>query len=1238
MQEQALITTREEFGQALTRLRESAGVSVRQVAAKVGADIAPSTLGDWFAGRGLPSLSSRDLLVEVLRVCGVSDGAAVEEWLNAWHRVRRAPGRRPAGPEPYRGLAAFETEHAEWFFGRAALTGQLVARLTEPGLRLVVGASGSGKSSLLRAGVVPALGRSAAVFTPGPHPMAALARQRGEVLIVDQFEEVFTVCEDQDERTRFVAALSEAAERTVVVAGLRADFYGQAMRHPELLAAMRSGQLVVGPMREDELRAAVVEPARKAGIEIENGLVELLLREVAPAGADGEAHEAGTLPLVSHALYAMWRESQGRRLTIADYRKVGGIGRAVADSAEKVYLGLSEQRQELARRLFLTLVHVASDTAATRRSMTIAEVLADHDPAVAAEAEDVLDGFVAERLITVDLDKVQISHEALLTAWPRLAGWLESDRAGLVVGRDLAEAAARWAKEGDDPGALYRGSRLAVARLWAEGAGPHAAPGPQARRFLAASVERQKAEAAAQRRGTRRLRRLVAVLAALLLLTTVAVVVAVRGRRDIADQRNAALSGKVANESVALRAGNPALAAQLALAAQRLTPTAESRGAVLSTPANPYANVLTAHAGAVYAVNYSPDGRRLATVALDGTLRMWDVTDPLRPGALSSVAGDAKGLATAAFAPNGELVATAGNDNTADLWDVRDPRHPVVLATMGGHSMGIIGVAFSPDGTMLATASYDATTLLWNVTNPSKPYLQSTLKGAPKELSDVVFSPDGRTLAVTAFSNDVMLWDVGDPRHPERLPDLRGHTGAVLAAAFHGDTLATGGFDNTVRLWDLRDPRHGRPLATLSGHENGVAAIDFSPDGRSLATGSYDRTIRLWDLTDFRADPIVMTGHSSTVYTVRFSPDGRVLASGGRDDTVRVWDLGRPLLGGHRGTVYALAYSPDGRLLATASHPVIKIWDVSGDPRPLATLTGHANGVTAVAFARNGTLLASADLDSSIRLWDFTDPARPRLLSETAAGIGNIFAAAISPDGRSLVVAGEKFDVYVWDITDPGHPVRRAVAKGHEAAVNAVAFSPDGRLLATGGGDRTIRLWRTADLAPLGVARGHGGTVYYLAFDRTGTLLASGSGDRTARLWNVRSLDRPIAVLRGHADSVQSVAFSRDGRTLATAGDDRTAMLWDIADPGRATALATLTGHLGQVNKAAFSPDGTTLATVSGDSTARLWPVDPGGAARRICALAFPPITPAEWRQYLPDVPYDPPCPAGAATGGAPAG
>ncbi|MFI7535866.1 helix-turn-helix domain-containing protein [Streptosporangium sp. NPDC049376] len=1321
------IAERRDFARELSLLRERAGHTVREVARATG--IPDSTVGGYFSGAHLPS---RKTLVDVLGACGVRDPDTLDEWVQALLRIRRSPGRRSSSaPVPYRGLASFQPEEADWFHGRDGLVRLLRERVAvlagdSGGVLAVVGASGSGKSSLLRAGLIPALtrdgygqvtvppndgggqatapardvdgqvialpndghgvdalrpgdadgpvappardgsGRATPVtrdgyghvtlLTPGERPMERLPEEWGEtgghVLVVDQFEEVFTECRDEGERQRFVAVLTGGAGPDarppgggVVVFALRADFYPQALRHPALARILQDSQVLVGPMNRDEVREAIVKPARQARGDVEDGLVELVLRDLSPAadpGATGvEAHDVGALPLLSHALLTVWRDGGRRRLTVAGYQASGGIHGAVAQSAEEAYEALDETGRALAGRLFLRLVRVPGETSGetagsipgTRRPLPWRD-LREHEHA--EQLERIVGAFVALRLLTAGAETVEITHEALLWCWPRLRGWIDADRAWLLTAQQLEEAADLWERENRDPAALYRGTRLSAARAWLESASHHPVS-PRVRDFVTASGRRERGR-------VRRLYQLIALLSVLVLVTAGTSVAAVRASDTVGRQRDEALSGKVANEADALRAANPALAAQLALAAYRLAPTREARGSLLSSFANPYAALVSGHTNAVYAVRLSPGGHTLASASMDGTVRLWDLTDPHRPTPLAVLTGHTKGVTSAVFSADGHLLATGSDDGTARLWDVADPRRPRALATLTGHTGVVRALALSPDGRTLATASYDRTARLWDVADPAHPASLAVLRGPRDGLSSTAFSPDGRFLVVAGAEPVVRLWRVTDPHHPVRLPDLRGNGARVLCVAFSPDgrLLMTGGFDNTAYLWDATDLEHPRRLAALEGHTGGIVGAVFSADGRTLVTSGYDRTIRMWEVGDPRraGAPVVLEGHSGTVYSVDLAADGAVLVSGGFDETVRVWDLRRPVLGGHEGEVSAVAFSPDGRTLATGTYRSVRLWDVS-DPygvRPLVTLTGHTDNVGALSFSPDGRTLATGGLDGTVRLWDVVVPATFRAASAVprvtpvapravlTPGLGNVFAVAFDPGGGRLGAAGENGVVVLWDTADLGRaPV---TLTGHTSGVYALAFDPAGRLLATGGADHTVRLWDLTGTRPPVTLTGHTNTVNAVAFSPDGRTLATAGADRAVRLWSTGTqAGGPATVISGHGDAVNAVDFSPDGHTLATAGADRAVLLWDLTTPGGPAPVATLTGHLGAVYTLAFDRRTGLLATGGQDATARLWTVDPAPAARRLCALSPPPITRAEWEQHLPGIPPRGPCP-----------
>ncbi len=800
------IANQEDFGRELSLLRERAGKTIRQVAAA--ADVPPSTVGDYFTGSHLPQASATSLLRRILAACGETRAEVIDQWLQALARARRAPGRRPAGaPAPYRGLAAFQAEDARWFFGRDDLIRLLVGlaadryRSTGSQARelplVVVGPSGAGKSSLLRAGLIPALrARSRAragaggprilVFSPGPRPVRALAGQLahddvagaeavlhadparstelagqvrlpGLAIIVDQFEETFTECQDEDERRSFIAALCALCPRALVVLGLRADFYARALAYPQLTTALQERQIVVTPMTEAQLREAIVEPARLAKLKVEHGLVELLLRDLGPltgSGGPEAAYEAGSLPLLSHALLATWQRSRGGVLTVAAYKSSGGIKDAIARTAETAYSELGADQRDHARQLFLRLVQV-TDGVALRRRIPIDEVSHGNDA-------DVLNTFVAQRLITVDANAAQITHEVLLAAWPRLREWIDADRDWLRMRRRIGEAARAWHDGSRDVTGLLRGGPLAIARDSASDPAGRAGFSRLEQEYLDAGIAYERAQRDAEKRRTRRLHRLVAALG-IAVLAAVALAGYAFGQREVA---SAALgnadSREVAVEAGQVRANYVSVAAQLGLAAYRISPTPEALSSLLESSGAPAAARLLDSHGVVQAVALTPDHAVLAVAADDGTLRLWDVTHPGLPARLGPPLAHLPGpIYSAAFGPGGRLLAAAGADHEIRLWDTADPRRPRQAGPpLTGPANTVYCVAFSPDGRFLAAGSADDTVRLWDTGHPGEPRPFATLTGPAGHVESVAFSPDGRTLAAGSADSTVRLWSL----------------------------------------------------------------------------------------------------------------------------------------------------------------------------------------------------------------------------------------------------------------------------------------------------------------------------------------------------------------------------------------------------------------------------------------------------------------------------------------------
>ncbi|WP_406442064.1 hypothetical protein OHB00_38865 [Streptomyces sp. NBC_00631] len=1285
------------FAAELRKLRAEAGSPTYRVMAKRTGQGA-STLSQAAGGERLPTLP---VVLAYVKACG----GAPDEWEVRWREVAGEAAAEPRAQDddsepPYRGLARFEPTDADLFFGRDQLTDRLLELAHSNHFTAVFGPSGSGKSSLLRAGLVPRLRnpgttvpRPAAlrVLTPGKHPLRTHEQRLipndadGDTwLIVDQFEELYTLCTDPGERDQFIDRLIAAAlaSRLRVVIAVRADFLGHCARHPRLTAVLQDATVLVGPMSRDELREAIVKPAQSAGLIVERPLTARILDEV-----EGEP---GALPLMSHALLETWRRRKGRALTGDAYEAAGGLHGAITRTAEDLYSRLTPAQAELARRLLLRLITPGDGTPDTRRPTPRTEL----DFADPADTSTVLERLAGARLITVDDATVDLAHEALITAWPRLRAWIDAERDRLRLHRQLTDAAHAWQSLGRDPGALYRGVRLAEAEEAFEVSGYRAALTTREAEFLTASLEMRRREQRAAARATRRLRMLIAVLSVLSLVTSVTAAIALQQRSSARTERNTAISNRIITEADQLRGTgmsgmspqtqDVSLAARLDIVAYRLRHSPQAYTNLLSATTAVLSTTLTSEPDSVSHVAFSPRAQVLAAVEADGSgpaqVQLWSSAAATHPQRFGHFPDDRRIEVTAvAFSPDGRTLAAAtapsrssdtdtGTPARLQLWDVTRPTHPSLLGTSASTPDRIDTMDFSPDGRTLATTGDSGRIRLWDVTDPVSPrLLKPLLRGSRNGFGAVAFAPWGHLLAAVEEDRGdaVGLWDVADPAHPRRAGSLPSQHVIGLAFAQRGHLLATtsGGNEAAVQMWDTADSAHPRRLGDpITADSAVVDAAQLSPDGYTLAAVE-DGSVRLWNVSD-PSNPMPWDRPLAVSTTsVAFSPDGRTIATSG--DGVRLWSLPGTVLRGYPGPVHQAAFDLTGHLLATVGdttgdqdnpdmESAIWLWDTTNPANPRRLSISPSHSVHAMALSPDGHLLATstAEVDgSAVRLWDTTDPARPRVVGHLLDRPGTeTIAVAFGADGHTLATASTDQNgdhVRLWDTGDPAHPGQLSTIPS--PGILSMALSPEKDLLAvaTSGNDghSQVQLWDTADPAhPTRSDRlstGHrptGDFTPVLAFSPDGQLLAaagSGTNLTDVQLWDTSDpahAERSGHLQAGGRDDLGLVlAFSPDRRVLAAGGageDGARVQLWDTADPAHPTRLGhPLSGHTDTVNAMAFSRHGHTLATSGNDGTVRLWATDADQAIAQICAATRNTLTTQQWNQYVGTLPYRSPCP-----------
>lgn len=1241
------------FGDLLKYLRRRAGLTQRELSIAVGySDTQISRLEQNERLPDLATLTARFL--PVLHLDDQPEAARRMLELAAHMRREDAPA---VGLPPYKGLQYFEETDAELFVGRDSsitLLLDLIAERLDSNQRIlaIIGASGSGKSSLVRAGLVPALrwrqlssAWPVLILTPSAHPLETLAasltretqhnqpirklvdefeRDPGAlnvtlnrlalsagaahaILVVDQFEELFTLCRSETEQAAFVENLVSAAYQpgglAIIVIVLRADFYAYCARFSLLRQAISRHQEYIGPMTNEELRSAIEEPARRGHWDFEPGLVNLILHDI---GADaGHTPEPGALPLLSHALLATWQRRRGRILTLSGYSATGGVRGAIAETAEAVFYDqLGPEQREVARQIFLRLTELGGETstADTRRRVTFEELVSK--PNSKAIVQEVLLTLADARLITTDQNSAEVAHEALIREWPTLRGWLEEDREGLRLHRRLTEAALEWNALDRDPGVLYRGARLLQALEWS-----HAHPGvlnqleldfidtsqrwaekekqeleSQRQRELETALqvaEAERARAAEQSAARQRMQRVSLILTvAMVTVVLLAVSVFLLWQRAI-NANHLAISRELAAAAITNIQVDPERSALLALRALEESDNLEARNALHQ--ALPEMHVLMnipAHSGGVPDVAYSPDGALIASIGGSGEVKLWEATTGKLIRVFEEITDENGG--NIAFSPDGNSLAV-GWETLVVLFNVQTGEISSRLSsrsvgTTVGYNLGVGQISFSPDGQRLAVANMEGSSKIWELGTQREVFsLQLEEMQPPKAIA---YSPDGERIALGGDEGIVTVWDA----HTGEVLFMLTLGGIIHSVSFSPDSiyLAAASEDGSAKVWETVTGKEAMGLPRLSG----LYDIAFLADGR-FATGGQDGTVRVWD-TATGQQQLTLAGSTSTVISVAGSPDGQRIASGGYDGSLRIWDVapGRELLTipAHDGIVWNTAFTPDRSRLASASvDGFVRLWDPQTGKMLFALPPGDTPGAgfTSLAFSLDGSHLAAGGIDGTITIWD---SQTGELLTNLNGHSNYVVGLAFSPDGTHLASASWDGSAKVWDLasgtnitTFTGHPT--------PAIISGLAFHPNGNTLFTGADDKFVRQWDVYTGKEVRTFTSGGKDIYGVAISPDGSLLVAGDQDGNIHLWNVETGEK-LSLISGHAGLVFRLVFSHDGARLATAGFDRLAKVWDVQSRRE---MISLYGNASNIFGVSFSPDGKYLATAGADGSIRLY-------------------------------------------------
>jgi WD40 repeat protein/serine/threonine protein kinase len=1147
----------------------------------------------------------------------------------------------PLEPEnPYKGLRAFQEADQGDFYGRKKLVEQLLKRLSEDSqLRrflAVIGPSGSGKSSVVKAGLIPAIRRGSlresdswfiTQMTPGAQPFQELAAAllkvsrvplenltdtlraspdglqkvaagiapQGLLLVIDQFEELFTLTASPEERLSFLKCITAAATNGLsnvwIIVTLRADYYDRPLLYPEFGEMLRERTLVVLPLSSAETEEAITGPAERYSLRFEPGLVSQIVADV--------GNVPGGLPLLQFALTALFDQRSGYTMTHAGYETTGGVLQSLGRRAESIYESLDPAKQRMARQVFLQLISTQDDREDTRKRIRRARL-----QELAGNQQDMLDAvletFVHNRLLTFDYEPqtrapvVEVAHEALFRVWDRLKQWVETAQADLHLYHQLEVAADDWEKSSRDSNFLARGARLEQFEELA--ASPVLPLTDHQREFITAGdLARKRAR-----------QRLIAGVVGLAVVALVSLGLAIFAldrqnaaeleRQSAATQLQIAQASDLATSALMQIRSEPDLSLLLSLASLNAVDSVQGRSSLLDG-LQTYPQLerqFQGYANPINALDQSPDGRWLVSGHENGSVIFWDVETGSPAGDV--LAAHAGPIQQVRFSPDGLRLATSGTDQRVRLWDVPARTQ---LFDLEGHANAVRGLGYSLDGRWLASGDDDGIIIVWEALT-GEPI--ATLRDAEGfGLSAVVFSPQGQWLAAGGGDNRVRLWDTATWQLAQE--PLAGHPNWVRDVQFlSDDVLASAGSDGQVLFWSVPSGELLSGIVTDHAQERGVWRLAFSPDRTQVMTVSQDQTAQRWEIATGQPIGEPLNAHTAAVRDARFAADGHSLFTAGMDARLLQWKLDTPNVLAtllpfgvtdvdNPPTILSVAMSLDGRYAASSggeSRPsggayAITIWEVSSGA-VVQTLLGHQNDVVDLKFTRTSESLVSSSTDQSIRVWDVATGENTQTFN---LPIYSAFVPlAVSPDDRFMLAGALDGSLFGWELST-GAPLTATFA-GHTDEVHGLAFSPDGRRLASASFDGSIRLWdagsweliRTLDAIPALYSQ--------VIFSPDGQTLITGDREGVVRFWDAETgLPDGREITLG--DEVSSLSISGDGRTLLTAVYGNEIQLWQVERESVRPLGGRLRGHQDRATAAVISQDATRAITGGADRLTLLW-------------------------------------------------